>query len=74
MAKTALLEYALWTRKDLLEIARYIACDNPQRARSFVIELRQQCTLLVEQPRLGVARPDLAKVLRQLPYERYFLF
>ncbi|MEQ1835271.1 MAG: type II toxin-antitoxin system RelE/ParE family toxin [Candidatus Nitrotoga sp.] len=74
MAKTAQLEFAEWARKDLLEIARYIARDNPQRARSFVNELRQQCTLLVEQRELGVARPDLAEDLRQLPYERYLIF
>ena len=74
MEKTAQLEFAEWARKDLLEIARYIARDNPQRARSFVIELRQQCTLLVEQPGLGVAKPDLAADLRQIPYERYLIF
>ncbi len=61
-------------RKDLLEIARYIARGDPQRARSFVNELRQQCILLVDQPGLGVARPDLAEDLRQLPYERYLIF
>lgn len=74
MAKRTRLEFAEWAHKDLLEIARYIARDNPQRARSFVNELRQQCTLLVEQPGLGVARPDLAENLRQLPYERYLVF
>ena len=50
MTKTAQLEFAEWARKDLLKVARYIARDNPQRARSFVNKLRQQCTLLVEQP------------------------
>ena len=74
MAKTAQLEFAEWARKDLLEIARYIARGDPQRARSFVDELRQQCILLVDQPGLGVARPDLAEDLRQLPYERYLIF
>ncbi|HEX5362757.1 MAG TPA: type II toxin-antitoxin system RelE/ParE family toxin [Gallionella sp.] len=68
------MEFAEWARKDLLGIARYIARDNPQRARSFVSELRQQCALLAEQPGLGVARPDLAADLRQLPYERYVIF
>ena len=29
MAKTAHLEFAEWARKDLLEIARYIARNNP---------------------------------------------
>ncbi len=74
MAKTVQQEFAEWSRKDLLEIARYIARDNPQRARSFVNKLRQQCTLLVEQPGLGVAKPDLAEDLRQFSYERYLIF
>lgn len=74
MAKAAKLEFAEWARKDLLGIARYIARDNPQRARSFANELRQQCALLVEQPGLGVTRSDLAEDLRQLPYERYLIF
>ncbi|MDD5056254.1 MAG: type II toxin-antitoxin system RelE/ParE family toxin [Sideroxydans sp.] len=74
MAKNAQLEFSEWARKDLLGIARYIARDNPQRARSFVNELRQQCALLLEQPGLGIARPDLAEDLRQLPFGRYLIF
>ncbi len=68
------LEFSTLARKDLLDIARYIARDNPQRARGFVIDLRQQCVLLSKQPGLGVARTDLADDLRMLPYERYLIF
>ncbi len=35
-------QFAALARKDSLEIARYIARDNPQRAHSFVIELRRR--------------------------------
>jgi toxin ParE1/3/4 len=48
--------------------------DNPQRARSFVAELRQQCVLLAEQSGLAVAKPELAEGLRVLPYGRYLIF
>lgn len=74
MAAVAQLEFAAFARKDLLEIARYIALDNPQRARSFVTELRRQCALLAEQPGLGVPKPELAEGLRVLPYGRYLIF
>jgi len=74
MGTTARLEFAALARKDLLEIARYIARDNPQRARSFVTELRQQCALLAEQPGLGVPKPELADGLRVQPYGRYLIF
>ena len=68
------LDFSTLARKDLLDIARYIARDNPQSARGFVIDLRQQCVLLSKQPGLGVARTDLAEGLRMLPYGRYLIF
>lgn len=61
-------------REDLQNIARYIAQDNPARARTFVGELRQRCLLLVEQPDLGVVREDCAKGLRMLSHGRYLIF
>ncbi|MDX8399926.1 MAG: type II toxin-antitoxin system RelE/ParE family toxin [Gallionellaceae bacterium] len=69
-----MLEFPPSAREDLLDIARYIARDNSQRARSFVIDLRQQCVLLSKQAGLGVAKPDLADNLRMLPYGRYLIF
>ena len=68
------LDFSALARKDLLDIARYIARDNPQRARGFVIDLREQCFLLSKQPGLGVARTDLEENLRMLPYGRYLIF
>lgn len=45
-----------WTRtalRNLQDIAEYIAEDNPQRARSFVLELRDKVGLLERHPVLG---------------------
>lgn len=39
------LLFSAYAQDDLLKIARYIALDNPVRARSFVAELRKQCNL-----------------------------
>ena len=74
MGVSAKLDFSILARNDLLDIARYIARNNPQRARGFVNDLRQQCVLLSKQPGLGVARTDLADDLRMLPYERYLIF
>jgi len=37
-------------RQDLREIGDFIAADNPLRARSFILELRDACMALAEQP------------------------
>ncbi|MGH8386049.1 MAG: type II toxin-antitoxin system RelE/ParE family toxin [Pseudomonas sp.] len=68
------LLFAALARDDLQHIARFIARDNPERARTFVGELRTQCTRLIEQPNLGVSRDDCAKGLRMLPHGRYLVF
>ena len=74
MKVAAQVKFSALAHEDLLEIARYIARNNPPRARSFVRELRQQCVALSQQPGLGVARPDLTENLRVLPYQRYLIF
>lgn len=74
MKVVAQLKFSALALEDLLEIARYIARNNPSRARSFVNELRQQCVTLSQQPGLGVARTDLSEDLRALPYQRYLIF
>ncbi|CAI8771133.1 toxin ParE1/3/4 [Pseudomonas sp. IT-P74] len=68
------LFFSALARDDLLQVARFIARDNPERARTFVRELRTQCTRLIDQPNLGVARDDCAKGLRMLPHGRYLVF
>ncbi|NUT74963.1 type II toxin-antitoxin system RelE/ParE family toxin [Pseudomonas sp. C1C7] len=68
------LLFAALARDDLLQIARFIARDNPERARTFVGELRMQCSRLSDQPSLGVSREDCAKGLRMLAHGRYLIF
>jgi toxin ParE1/3/4 len=68
------LFFTALAREDLLQIARYIARDNPERARTFVGELRQRCSQLIDLPNLGIAREDCAKGLRMISHGRYLIF
>jgi toxin ParE1/3/4 len=42
---------------DLLDIAEFIARDNPIAAREWVDAVRQRCHLLSQQPLMGESRP-----------------
>ncbi|UZE12206.1 type II toxin-antitoxin system RelE/ParE family toxin [Pseudomonas sp. B21-053] len=68
------LLFSAHARDDLLQIARYIARDNPVRAKSFVGELRVQCSQLITQPLLGISRDDYAKGVRMISHGRYLIF
>ena len=45
-----ILEFSYEAENDLEQIADYIARDNPQRALSFIRELRGKCEDLVDNP------------------------
>ncbi|MGM4984440.1 MULTISPECIES: type II toxin-antitoxin system RelE/ParE family toxin [Rhizobium] len=45
-----ILEFSYEAENDLEQIADYIARDNPQRALSFIRELRSKCEDLVDNP------------------------
>ncbi|HEX4551754.1 type II toxin-antitoxin system RelE/ParE family toxin [Pseudomonas sp.] len=68
------LLFSALSRDDLLQIARFIARDNPGRARSFVGELRARCDDLIAQPNQGVSRDDCAKGLKMITHARYLVF
>lgn len=68
------LLFSAHARDDLQQIAKYIARDNPGRARSFVGELRTQCSRLITQPMLGISRDDYAKGVRMITHGRYLIF
>ena len=68
------LEFSPEAEADLLEIALYIAADDPQRALQYVEELEARCTDLLEFPQAGRARPELAPNLRSKPHGRYVIF
>lgn len=57
-----------------MEIALYIAQDNPNRALSFVDELEDRCAALGNAPGIGTARPELGEGVRMLPHGRYLIF
>lgn len=59
---------------DLEEIADYIAEDNPQRASSFIGELRTHCARIAENAQAFQARPELGANLRSSPHGRYVIF
>jgi toxin ParE1/3/4 len=68
------LLFSALSRDDLQQIARYIARDNPGRARSFVSELRVRCEHLTTQPNQGVSREECAKGLKMITHGRYLIF
>ena len=59
---------------DLLDIALFIAQDNPTRALTFVDELESKCDTLGGAPGIGTARPELGAGIRVLPHGRYLIF
>jgi toxin ParE1/3/4 len=61
-------------RDDLLEIAMFIAQDNPTRALAFVDTLEDKCQALGTSPGIGTARPDLGEGVRMMPHRRYLIF
>ena len=53
-----LVTISLPAQADLVSIGRYIARDNPPRARSFTDELVRKTDVLADSPELGRAVPD----------------
>jgi toxin ParE1/3/4 len=68
------VEFSPVAKDDLLEIALYIAQDNPVRALSFVDELETQCLRLGQAACIGAPRPELGEGVRMLPHGRYLIF
>lgn len=62
---------SLRAEADLVEIGRYIAEDDPERARSFVIELRDFLKKVAARPYIGRSRDDLRNGLRSVPFVGY---
>ncbi|HEX8655409.1 MAG TPA: type II toxin-antitoxin system RelE/ParE family toxin [Allosphingosinicella sp.] len=68
------LEFSPAATQDLVEIAAYIAADDPRRASSFVDELELRCSKLPAFPNAGRARPELSLGLRSVPEGKYVIF
>jgi len=65
--------YSALAADDLEDIAGYIACDNPQRALSFIDEPRERCEQLTAFPTAPALRPDIAEGIRLVPFGRYLI-
>ncbi len=60
--------------QDLEEIGDFIAQDNPQRASSFISELRMQCKKICLNPAGYRLRPELTNNLRSCAHGNYVIF
>lgn len=56
-------------KEDLLEIALYIAQDNPTRTLSFVSELEAKSLRLGQTAGIGTPRPELGEGVRMLVHD-----
>jgi toxin ParE1/3/4 len=59
---------------DLQEIGDFISRDNPERARSFVLELLDHAHRLAVHPEAYPSRPELGQELRSCVHQRYVIF
>ena len=59
---------------DLEEIGDYIPRDNPDRAVSFIREIREQCARITDNPTAAPLRPELGAGIRMAPFGRYLIF
>jgi toxin ParE1/3/4 len=62
------------SRQDILEIAHYIALDNPSAAEQLVDQFDDVLNMLARNPLAGRIRDDLAKDLRSFAVKSYILF
>lgn len=70
-----IVEFSAEAESDLEQIADYIAGDNPQRALSFVQELRQKCEALAYAPLAFPAVPRYENHdVRRRVYGNYLIF
>lgn len=58
---------------DIEEIGRFIAADNPPRARSFVRELRQRCVRISDHPQAAPLRSEFGEGVRMVTLGRYLI-
>lgn len=65
------LKLSRYVESDLRLIAEYIARDNPERAVTFIRELRGTFSGIAERPRTYQLRPDLGAEVRIAPFGRY---
>lgn len=67
------IEFSRWVESDLDTIAEYIAEDNPQRAVTFIREIREKIHRLAEQPMLYQLRREIGESARLAVIGRYVI-
>lgn len=60
--------------EDLLDIAFYIAQDNPEAALRFLERIERICALIAASPEIGRRRAELGPEVRSFPVDRYVVF
>lgn len=60
-------------KSDLEMIGDYIALDNPKRAVTFIQEIRQSCTNIMNTPFGYPLAPEYGKDIRRLPHGNYLI-
>ena len=61
-------------RRDLREIDDYISHDNPDAAARVILNIREKCQVLSQQPGIGRIRSELLPNLRSFPVDSYVIF
>ena len=60
--------------QDLFGIQRYVATDNPARAKTFIAELERICTrTLPDTPLIGAPHDEISPGLRAHSYKGYMI-
>ncbi|MCA3159490.1 MAG: type II toxin-antitoxin system RelE/ParE family toxin [Burkholderiales bacterium] len=67
------LTWTLQARRDVLDIYELIGLEQPAAAERYFDRTEALAGLLCDQPRMGVARPDIASGLRMLVERPYVL-
>jgi toxin ParE1/3/4 len=60
--------------RDLEEIVRYLGGQNPGAATRLCDGIERECWRLARDPEIGMLRPDLAPLLRFIPFKKYLIF
>ncbi|MHA7870560.1 MAG: type II toxin-antitoxin system RelE/ParE family toxin [Salipiger thiooxidans] len=61
-------------RADLVDVADFIALDNPERAMSFVAEIEAKMGQIAERPESFPLRDDVYQGMRAARHGRYLIF
>lgn len=69
----AILKRTRQAEDDLLDIWEFIAKDDPSAANNIVQKLDARSHELLEHPKMGVARNDVAKGMRHLVMSSYLI-